>query len=456
MNIAIIGTGYVGLVTGACLAQTGQHVTCIDKNLQKIAMLESGIVPFYEPGLEALIAQGSASGHLKFQAALDLEAGLERADIVFLAIGTPTAQDGRAYLTDLLESATRLARVLTRNTVIVVKSTVPVGTCARIQTIFDTQSPLVPRPKFVVASNPEFLAEGRAVADFQQPERIVIGCEDDTARDMLKALYAPFDPSGDRILSMDRRSAEFAKYACNAMLAARISMVNELACIAGQLNVDMRSVCGVLRTDPRIGPHYLQPGAGYGGSCLPKDLRALMGMARDHGEPAYMLHSVEAVNVGQGQRLFDTLLACLGYELQGRCVALWGLSFKAGTDDLREAPSLTLVRALVRAGARVRAYDPAAGQAAKTLIPDALFDLCSDAYAACDDADVLVVMTDWEEFKHPDFARIADKLNAATVFDCRHLYEAAPMREHGLLHLEVGQRPPLAARPSLGTLQKAV
>jgi len=456
MNIAIIGTGYVGLVTGACFAQAGHHVACFDKDAAKIAMLRSGKAPLHEPGLDGLLAEGLAQGRLEFHSDLRPGAGLERAEVIFLTIGTPTGRDGRAHLEDLLDCAGRLARILRHGALVVVKSTAPVGTCERVQEILDMQSPAVPRPRFVVASNPEFLAEARAVEDFQHPERIVIGCGDEGARRVLEALYAPFDPSGDRILEMDVRSAEFAKYACNAMLAARISMVNELACIAGQFDVDMRAVCGVLRTDPRIGPHYLRPGAGYGGSCLPKDLRALMAMARDHGEPAYMLHSVEAVNAGQVERLFDAILASLAYELSGRCVALWGLSFKAGTDDLREAPSLALARGLIGAGARVRAYDPVAGGAARARIADEGFELCADAYAACEGSDILVVMTEWEEFRRPDFSRIAGELGTGMVFDCRNLYEAGVLRRHGLLHLEVGQRPPLAAAPPVtDALQKA-
>jgi len=456
MNIAIIGTGYVGLVTAACFAQTGQHVVCFDKDPRKITMLRGGTVPFHEPGLEALVVEGQASGHLAFRSSLRAGEGLERADVIFLAIGTPTGPDGRADLDDLLDCAGRLARILTRDALVVVKSTAPVGTCQRIQDVLDAQSPHTPRPRFVVASNPEFLAEARAVADFQHPERIVIGCEDEDACRVLQDLYAPFDPDGNRIRTMDVRSAEFAKYACNAMLAARLSMVNELACIAGQLDADMRSVCGVLGTDPRIGPHYLRPGPGYGGSCLPKDLRALMAMARDHGEPAYMLHSVEAVNVAQVQRLLDTILASLAYELEGRCIALWGLSFKAGTDDLREAPSLALARGLLGAGARVRAYDPVAGGAARARLSDAAFESCADPYAACEEADVLVVMTEWDEFRQPDFSRLARTLGAAMVFDCRNLYEAAQLRRHGLVHVELGQRPMLAAHPLPDALQKAI
>lgn len=461
MNIAIIGTGYVGLVTGACFAQAGIDVTCLDKDLRKIEMLRQGRVPFHEPGLEALIAAGRASGRLAFQSTLEPDLSLERAEAIFLAVGTPTGPDGRAALTDLLDCAARLARTLTHGTLVVVKSTVPVGTCERIRTLLETesleaQSAVVPRPRFTVASNPEFLAEGRAVEDFLHPGRIVIGCDDPAACRLLRRLYAPFDPDGSRTLTMDVRSAEYAKYACNAALAARISMVNELACIAGPLGVDMHAVCKVLKTDPRIGPHYLRPGAGYGGSCLPKDLRALIAMAQDHGEPAYMLHSVETVNTGQCERLLDTLLACLAYDFKGRCVALWGLAFKAGTDDLREAPSLALARSLLEAGARVRAYDPVAGRSAEALIPDSMFELCPDPYLACEDADVLVVMTEWEEFREADFAQVAEKLNLATVFDCRQLYDAALLERHGLRHLEIGQRPASISQPLTDALQNAV
>ncbi|WP_368643224.1 UDP-glucose/GDP-mannose dehydrogenase family protein [Castellaniella ginsengisoli] len=457
MNIAIIGTGYVGLVTGACFAQAGFNVTCLDKDLHKIALLRQGRMPFHEPGLEALIAEGQASGRLSFQSTLEPDLSLERAEAIFLAVGTPTGPDGRAALADLLECAGLLARTLTHGAVIVIKSTVPVGTCEQVRSTLETQSPFIPPPRFTVASNPEFLAEGRAIEDFRHPGRIVIGCDDAQACRVLRTLYAPFDPDGSRTLVMDVRSAEFAKYACNAALAARISMINELACIAGQLAVDMRAVCKVLTSDPRIGRHYLKPGAGYGGSCLPKDLRALIAMAQDHGEPAYLLHSVETVNTGQCERLLDTLRACMAYDFKGRCVALWGLTFKADTDDMREAPSLALAHGLLEAGARVQAYDPVAGQSAQALLADPMFEPCADAYRACEGADVLVVMTDWEEFRRADFARVAERLSLSLVFDCRQIYEAASLARHGLRHLEIGQRPPAAAsRPFIDALQSAV
>lgn len=439
MDIAVIGTGYVGLVTGACLADSGHRVICYDKNRQKIGMLQAGKLPFFEPGLEALIARGQGRGTLAFKPFLGADAGLEQADVVFLTIGTPSREDGRADLASLLECAEQLAATLTRDAIIAVKSTVPVGTCEYIQGLFDHPVALAAERTCVVASNPEFLAESRAVLDFQHPERIVIGCDEPRACDILRALYKPFDPQGDRTLVMSLRSAEFAKYACNATLAARISMVNELACIAGSLDVDMRAVCRVLKTDPRIGPHYLEPGAGYGGSCLPKDIRALMAMARDQGEPATLLHGVEVVNAAQAQRLFDTVVARLGGTSDRRCVALWGLAFKAGTDDLRESPSLVLARQLLKAGLRIQAYDPVAGPAARALIPDLGFELHTDLYSACEGADLLVVMTDWEEFRAVDFSRVARSLSSALVLDGREIYDAERLRQQGLTHLDVGQ-----------------
>lgn len=456
MTIAIIGMGYVGLVTAACLAEVGNHVACIDKDLRKIATLNNGAAPFYEPGLDDLIKSGSAAGNLEFHS--DLAQGVSRADIVFLAIGTPTAENGHTRLVEILECARHLARTLTKDTLIVIKSTVPVGTCERIQAILGAQYGGSASPRLIVASNPEFLAEGRAIKDFQCPERIVVGCDDGDACQLIEALYKPFNPDGERFLSMDIRSAEFAKYACNAMLAARVSMVNELAGIAGHVGADMRQVCRVLKSDSRIGSKYLQPGAGYGGSCLPKDLRALIGIAQDNGEPATMLRSAEHVNERQGQLLFEAISACLSHDLRGRCVGLWGLAFKPGTDDLREAPSVTLINKLLQAGAHIQAYDPVAGkkEEVQALASNAMLKLCPDAYAACDDADILVVITDWEDFKHPDFALLARKLITATVFDCRNLYETKLLHQHGLVHYQLGQPPAAVAQQLLVSGQKMV
>lgn len=439
MNIAIVGTGYVGLVTGACFAEAGNHVTCIDSNSRKIAGIRKGELPFYEPGLLPLVDAGAAGGTLHFTDRLD--DGIKNAQVVFLAVGTPSAADGCANVDKLLQCAGQLAQTLDHSCTVVVKSTAPVGTCERVQAIFDQSLPArCPGASVDVAANPEFLAEGRAVADFRKPTRIVTGTSGNKAHETLQSLYAPFDPLQDRLLNMDVRSAEFAKYACNAMLAARISLINELAGIAGTLGADIGSVCRVLTSDPRIGASYLHPGVGYGGSCLPKDLRALIRMAEDQQEPASILRSVELVNQRQVRLLFEAIADEFNGRLSGRCIAVWGLAFKPGTDDIREAPSLALIRMLADAGATIRGYDPVAAPHVSRLKLNPGIILTDTALMACDGSDALVVMTEWDEFKTPDFTQIASRLKGGTVFDGRHLYRSADLENAGLKHRCLGQR----------------
>lgn len=435
MNLAILGTGYVGLVTGACLAESGNHVVCIDADKAKVAQLETGAIPFYEPGLDVLLHKLSGTGMLEFSGNIERA---HNADIVFLAIGTPAGKDGSPDLSNIMDCVRRLALVVKRPSVVVVKSTVPVGTGERIQAIFDSGSSAGRMGSVAVASNPEFLAEGHALQDFRSPRRIVVGTADERAARLLRRLYAPFDPDGGRLLFMDLRSAEFAKYACNAMLASRVSMVNELSDIAGRLKADIHSVCGVMRTDPRIGSTYLQPGIGYGGSCLPKDLRALIGMARDHDEPADMLRSAQRVNERQRQLLSNAIHEYFAGALNRSCIAVWGLAFKPGTDDVRAAPSLDLIQDLLAAGAQVRAYDPVASESVRAMIDDPALTLTTTAVAACEGADALAVMTEWEEFKHPDFAMLASQLKAAAIFDGRYLYDGRDLSKHHLAHYQPG------------------
>ncbi|WP_158618392.1 UDP-glucose/GDP-mannose dehydrogenase family protein [Candidimonas sp. SYP-B2681] len=448
MNVTIIGTGYVGLVTAACLAEVGNTVICVDKDAKKIAQLTAGELPFYEPELSELVRRGVHDGRISFTC--DLADSVSNAHVVFIAIGTPATQDGHANVDDIFDCAARLQKILVTDVVLAIKSTVPVGTCEQIQTVFDRSHATI-----AVVSNPEFLAEGRAIQDFRMPERIVIGGKSRTAHDLLKRLYGPFDPDGTRLLWMDIRSAEFSKYACNAMLAARISMINELACIAGQVDADILSVCKVLSTDSRIGPHYMRPGAGYGGSCLPKDLRALIGLAQEHNEPAQLLRSVESVNARQGQLILQSLTDHFAGLLEDKCIAVWGLSFKPGTDDLRAAPSLTLIDALLAAGATVQAYDPVAMNAAKKLIKDSRLTLMPSAESACVGADALVVMTEWEQFKNPDLAFLARSLSTGAVFDGRHLYRSEVLATHQLLHYRLGSKAAVTATPSKGSNKDA-
>lgn len=438
MRVAIVGTGYVGLVTGACLAQAGNQVSCIDNNASKIARITAGQLPFHEPQLDELVDEGRATGHLRFTS--DLVDGISDASVVFLAIGTPSAADGCADTSALLACATQLAEVINHDCLVVIKSTAPVGTCEVLQDIFSSAvSARAATCHIEVASNPEFLAEGSAVRDFRDPARIVIGTGSAHAQILLRELYAPFDPDGSRVLCMALRSAEFAKYACNAMLAARISMINELADIAAQMGADMDPVCKVLRTDPRIGGRYLQPGAGYGGSCLPKDLRALIQMAQDRQEPAALLRSVEQVNQRQVRLLFEAVRRHFEGGLARRTIAVWGLSFKPGTDDIREAPSLILIRLLLDAGARVRAYDPVARDPVRRTIADTALALVESAQDACKGSDALVVMTEWDEFRSPDFAQLADCLESAAIFDGRNLYRHDRLASFGLRHYRIGQ-----------------
>jgi UDPglucose 6-dehydrogenase len=435
MKVAIVGSGYVGLVTGACLAEAGNDVVCVDSNEDKVQGLRAGRLPFYEPGLKELVDPLQASGRLAFTTRM--AEGCRDARVVFLAVGTPSDEDGCADIQGLLACTAELADALNAPCLVIVKSTAPVGTCERLQRLLDDRLRQTGWT-VEVASNPEFLAEGRAVADFRHPSRIVIGAASESAAKTLNTLYEPFDPGGDKILKMDVRSAEFAKYACNAMLAARVSFINELAGIAGRLGADIQPVCRVLQTDPRIGGQYLQPGAGFGGSCLPKDLRALIRMAQDLHEPAMLLRSIEHVNQRQIKLLFDAIATRLGGDVRGRCIAVWGLAFKPGTDDVREAPSIALVRQLLAAGAKVRSYDPIAMPAVRGLIASPGLVLTDTAFEALHGADVLAVMTEWDEFRQPDFGAMANLLKARAIFDARHLYRRQDIAPHRMTHYRPG------------------
>lgn len=429
MKVVIVGTGYVGLVTGCCLAEAGHRVTCVDHDADKLAQLRAGKVPFFEPKLGPLLAEQMAAGTLTFADHLDEAA--TRADVIFLAVGTPPLADGRSDLENLYRCAHDLLQCCVNECIVVIKSTVPVGTCDELESFLNTHS-AARSVRIKVASNPEFLAEGRAVDDFRHPDRIVIGTDDIQVASTLASLYKSFDEDGSRIMVIDRRSAEFAKYACNAMLAARISMINELARIAADVGADVKSVCRVIQRDPRIGASYLHAGVGYGGSCLPKDLLALIHLARQLGEPSELLMSVQHTNRQQLERLANAIRTYFDDGLRDKRIAIWGLSFKPNTDDVREAPALALIPRLLEEGAHVHAYDPVAREPAKRAIEDPRLHFGESALQVCEDADALVVMTEWDEFDRMDFAPVARLMRGRIVFDARGIYMQRSLQQYGL------------------------
>lgn len=441
MKISVIGSGYVGLVTGACLADTGNHVLCVDRDEGKIQRLRQGGIPIHEPGLDAVVARGLAAGRLKFTTSYD--EAVAHAAVVFIAVGTPSDEDGSADLSHVLAAARELGRRMQRDTLVITKSTVPVGTSDKVRAA--VQDELRQRGvahRVTVASNPEFLKEGLAVEDFMRPDRIVVGiaADDTTSRETFREMYAPFNRNHDRILFMDVRSAEFTKYASNCMLAVRISFMNELANVADRLNVDIEQVRRGVGADPRIGPHFLYAGAGFGGSCFPKDLRALIHTADEVGESPELMRAAQNVNTRQRRLLADKIVRHFGGTLQGRTIALWGLAFKANTDDVREASSLAIIDVLLDAGAQVRAYDPAAREtAAHALQGRAGVRFVDSAAQAVDGADALAVVTEWLEFRSPDFGELARRLKARVLFDGRNLYDPPAVRRAGLAYEGIGR-----------------
>ncbi len=440
MKVTVIGTGYVGLVTGTCLAEAGNDVVCLDVDAAKIATLNDGGVPIHEPGLEPMIRRNASAGRLRFTTDADL--AVAHGALLFIAVGTPPEEDGSADMRYVLAAARGIGQRMTDFKVVVGKSTVPVGTADRIRAaIADELSVRGVKLPFAVASNPEFLKEGAAVEDFMKPDRVVIGANDERAIAALRAVYAPFMRNHDRLLVMDVRSAELTKYAANAMLATRISFMNELANLADALGADIEHVRQGIGSDPRIGYHFLYPGVGYGGSCFPKDVKALRHTASEHGRPLLILDAVEDVNDAQKLRLVEKIVARLGDDLTGRTFALWGLAFKPNTDDMREAPSRAVVAALVARGARVRAWDPVAiPEARKTLGGEKQLSFATSPMAALEGADALVVVTEWQEFRSPDFDAIRRVLREPLVFDGRNLYDPALVRAAGLEYFAIGRR----------------
>ncbi len=439
MKITIFGSGYVGLVTGACFAEVGNDVLCVDVDPLKVAMLQRGEIPIHEPGLDEVVQRNSASGRLRFTT--DVVEGVAHGQFQFIAVGTPPDEDGSADLQHVRAVARSIGQHLDDYRVVINKSTVPVGTADVVrETIAGALAERGKDIPFSVVSNPEFLKEGAAVQDFMRPDRIVIGCDDHRATVLLRNLYAPFNRNHDRLIEMDVRSAELTKYAANAMLATKISFMNEIANLAERVGADVELVRRGIGADPRIGYHFIYPGAGYGGSCFPKDVQALARTAEAHGYAPRLLQAVEAVNETQKQHPFDLLRRHFGPDLAGRCIALWGLAFKPNTDDMRAAPSRTLIEALWAAGARVRASDPEAMDEARRIYGTrADLELCAQPYEALDGCDALVLMTEWKAFRSPDFARVRAALRTPVLVDGRNLYDPATVEAAGIAYYGIGR-----------------
>lgn len=439
MRITVVGTGYVGLVTGACLAQVGNQVLCIDIDAEKVARLRAGEIPIHEPDLPEIVRSGIDGGRLHFST--DIAEGVAHGEFLFIAVGTPPEEDGSADLRYVLQVASDIGKHLDQSRIVINKSTVPVGTAekvrATIQAELDARGAKI---AFSVVSNPEFLKEGAAVGDFMKPDRIIVGTDEEAVAQRMRDLYAPFNRNHDRVLVMDIPSAELTKYAANVLLATKISFMNELAGLAERLGADIEHVRIGIGSDPRIGFDFIYPGCGYGGSCFPKDVRALEHTARELGYDAPLIRAVESVNNAQKQVLERKLVEELGADLQGKQIAVWGLAFKPNTDDMREAPSRTLIDGLRRRGATIRAYDPVSMTEAKRIyakVPEISF--CEDPYAACDGADALMICTEWQIFRSPDFADLKRRLRHPLIIDGRNLYDPRLPKAAGLQYRAIGR-----------------
>lgn len=439
MQVTIFGTGYVGLVTGTCLADAGHHVCCVDIDQQKIDRLVAGEIPIYEPGLAPLVSANLNAGRLQFTC--DAQAAVALSEMIFIAVGTPPDQDGSADLSYVLAVARTIAETMSEDKIVVTKSTVPVGTADRVGS--EISQVLVQRGvdyRASVVSNPEFLKEGNAVADFMKPDRIVVGTDCDRVREQMNQLYAPFNRMRDKLVFMDQRSSELTKYAANAMLATKISFMNEMANLAERLGADIEQVRQGIGSDPRIGYHFIYPGCGYGGSCFPKDVQAMTRMAQETGYPAELLEAVESVNRRQKQSLFERINTHFDGQLAGKTFAIWGLAFKPNTDDMREAPSRVLMEQLWQAGAKVQAFDPEAMKEVARIYDDAeLLTLCETQEQTLVGADALVVCTEWKSFWNPDFTLLAQQLSEPLIFDGRNLYDPENLRELGFSYYAIGR-----------------
>lgn len=452
MDLCVIGTGYVGLVTGACFAEMGNEVWCVDVDAAKIEGLKAGKLPIYEPGLEEIVERNYQEGRLRFTT--DLGEAMAECDVLFIAVGTPPLEDGSADLQHVLTVARDIGRRLSRYSVIVDKSTVPVGTAERvrraIQAELDARGVSIP---FDVVSNPEFLKEGAAVEDFMRPDRIIVGTDSEAARERMAELYAPFNRSHQRVIHMGVRDAEMTKYAANAMLATKISFMNEIAALCERYGVDVENVRLGIGADHRIGYHFIYPGCGYGGSCFPKDVKALIAMAQAAGVEPEVLAAVEERNAKQKRVLEEKIVARFGEDLTGRTFGVWGLAFKPGTDDMREAPSIPLIEGLIGRGAKVRAYDPVAMDNARRVFPAQWFDegrlvFTRHQYDALEGADAMVLVTEWKPFRHPDFAAIKRLLKTPMIFDGRNQYDPQQLQRLGIAYLGIGRANALAGEES--------
>ncbi|RGL11325.1 UDP-glucose dehydrogenase family protein [Bacteroides uniformis] len=438
MNIAIVGTGYVGLVSGACFSEMGINVTCVDIDEKKIQKLKDGVMPIYEPGLDELVERNVKAGRLQFTT--DLTACLDEVEVVFSAVGTPPDEDGSADLKYVLEVARTVGRNINKHVVLVTKSTVPVGTAkkvrAAIQEELDKRGVNI---EFDVASNPEFLKEGAAIKDFMAPDRVVVGVESERARKLMEKLYRPFTLNGYPILMMDVPSAEMTKYAANAMLATRISFMNDIANLCERIGANVDNVRKGMGTDSRIGSRFLYAGCGYGGSCFPKDVKALVHTGIENGYHMQVIEAVEAVNEKQKSIVFDKLNAAFNGDLKGKTVAIWGLAFKPETDDMREAPALVVIEKLLEAGATVKAFDPVAMAECKRRIGDTI-TYCKDMYEAVIDADAVALLTEWKQFRMPSWAIIHKAMNDYIVVDGRNIYDSGELQELGFIYSRIGQK----------------
>jgi UDPglucose 6-dehydrogenase len=439
MKITVIGTGYVGLVSGACMAEMGNDVLCLDLDPEKIRILKEGGIPIHEPGLDAVVARNVEAGRLHFTT--DVAEAVRFGTIQFIAVGTPPDEDGSADLQYVLAAARNIGRLMTDYKVVVDKSTVPVGTADKVKAaIADELGKRGLQMEYAVVSNPEFLKEGAAVEDFMRPDRIVVGADDERAIHLMRAIYSPFQRNRDKLVVMDVRSAELTKYAANAMLATRISFMNELALLADRMGADIEMVRQGIGSDPRIGYHFLYAGCGYGGSCFPKDVKALIRTARDEGQTLKVLQAVEDANDAQKMVLVDKIVARFGEDLSGRRFALWGLAFKPNTDDMREAPSRVVIGELFRRGATITAYDPVAMTETQRIYgEEPRLSYADKPMDALDGADALVIVTEWKEFRSPDFERIKAALKQPVIFDGRNLYEPALPRSFGIEYSAIGR-----------------
>jgi len=436
MKLAVIGSGYVGLVAGACFSDTGNDVTMVDIDPARIDMLKQGQIPIYEPGLGEVVRRNAAEGRLTFTT--DLQSAANQADVVILAVGTPSAPDGTVDMQWMDAAARQVAAAITSYTVVVTKSTVPVGTHKRVSDIIAAETDV----EFDYVSNPEFLKEGAAVGDFMKPDRVILGFRGDRALQVMRHLYAPFMRRGDRILVMDPASAELTKYACNAMLATRISFMNELSQMCDHFGADVTHVRSGMGTDHRIGPDFLYPSLGYGGSCFPKDVQGLISMGRSANRPVRVVEAVHLANMEQREAVFNRIKHYFGDKLSNSKIAMWGLAFKARTDDVRESPAITIAQRLVGAGASLAVYDPQAMETAKSIMGDKQIEYCDHMYDPLKDADTLVVCTEWQVFRTPDFAKMADLMNGDVIFDGRNLYDLEWIAHTPFRYYSIG-RPPV-------------